>query len=304
MSAPARPCPQPSWWLACDLSRATLQSVAHYTVTFNYAGLHQAFSARTGQILERAAFLLTQIPRAEKHVGLVPNVQSPAIPVQLPPRPLQEVKADSERWVIAAAIRDCIEEVALFLEKTRELCAAVSLFEGRDIPAEQWNETVVKGARVFDRKDFPEKINFLLSEYGADLLPPSRDFILTLNAARNCLVHRQGVVGQRDCRGSDCLTVRWMSAEIHGRDPEGNEFPVVPPQHLVAETQLFLRHAPVERRFFLGERITFSTADLSGIWLTLHFFGAATAANVVKLAKEKGLIEEPEAAEDAAAPIE
>lgn len=290
--------------LASGLCRATLPAVAQYTVKFHFDALHRTFSSRTGRTLERAAFLLTCARAATENHGLMPDVEGSVVPVKLQPRPVGEVRDESALWITTNALRDCIEEVSLFLEKTRELCAAVSVFEHGDIPLDRWHEVVASPANSFDRLTFPDKVAFLRQEYGDALLPGTVEHLITLNAARNCLVHRQGVVGERDCKGSGCLTVRWMSAEIHGRDPEGNEFPVVPPQHLVAETQLFLRHGPVERRFLLGERITFSTADLSGIWLTLHFFGAATAENVVKLAKAKGLIiDEPEAPKEGTVPV-
>lgn len=282
--------------VAFRFGRGKLWLVAEYTVNFNYSALHQTFSARTGRILERAAFALTQIPAAEKHLGLLPNVQGPAIPVRLPPRPLKEIQAETERWVVTSALRDCIEEVSLFLEKTREMCAAISLFDGNEVSAERWNDTVVRKAKPFHRKNFPQKVECLLQEYGSDILPATREFILTLNSARNCLVHRHGVVGTEDGGSGGTLTVKWKSFELHGRHPDGSEFPLVVPQTLVAQTQVFMRYGTVERMFKLGDAISFTPADLSGIWLTLHFFGATTAANVVKLAKAKGLVvEEPKA---------
>lgn len=291
--------------MAFRFGRGKLWLVAEYTVTFNFDGLHLGLSARTGRILERAAFLLTEIHGAERNSGLLPKVQGPAIPVQLTPRPLQEVQGESERWVIASALRDCIEEISLFLEKTRELCAAVALFEHASVPAERWNDLVVGPARGFGKLNFPDKLAFLRTAYGEDLLPQSIEHIATLNAARNCLVHRHGVAGADDCKTSDCLTVKWRSFELHGRAPDGTEFPLVPLQTLVAQTQVFMRYGTVERVFKLGDTISFTPADLSGIWLTLHFFGAATAENVVKLAKAKGLVvDAPEAPEGPAATAE
>lgn len=276
--------------------------MANYTVTFDFNALHRGLSARTGRILERAAFLLTEILGADKNAGLLPNVQGPAIPVQLPPRPLHDIQVEAERWVITSAMRDCIEEVSTFLEKTRELCAAVALFEQGVVPTEKWNEQVIEPAKTFDRLTFPDKIDLLRREYGDNLLPQTIGHIITLNAARNCLVHRQGKLSERDCKVGDCLTVKWRSFELHGRAPDGTEFPLVPLQTLVAQTQVFMRYGTVERVFKLGDTISFTPADLSGIWLTLHFFGAATAENVVKLAKAKGLVvDAPEAPEGPAA---
>ncbi|WP_437338485.1 hypothetical protein [Sorangium sp. So ce394] len=264
--------------------------MSQFVVSLNFNSLHQAFSARTGRILERAAFLLTAAEDATTNHGLVPNVKGPTPAVKLTPRPVEVVRPEGARWITECAIRDCLEEVQDFLEEVRKLCAAVGLSERGEVPGDILNIVVFGPSRKFDRLTLPEKIARLRADYGAEIIDPRVDHILTLNVARNCLVHRGGVVTVQDCNEGEELVVRWASLELHARRPSGDVLPVSEGEVLEAGTQILAKHVVSERRFSVGESIAFTTADLCGIWMMLHFFGIDTSLRIVNYAKSKGFV--------------
>jgi hypothetical protein len=264
--------------------------VSEFTLKFDFNALHQRFSFRTGCILERAAFLLTAAADATKNLGLMPAVDAPTVPVRFAARPLPEVRTEAARWVAESAFRDCIEEVQILLEEVRLTCAALSLLGDEQIPTDKYNEVVVGPAAKFDKRNFPDKVSYLRGEFGADLLDARIDDILTLNAARNCLVHRQGIVGERDCDGTGHLLVRWKTFELHARGPNGEEVPLGPGIVAKGGSQLLAKHQVIEKSFAVGDSLIFTPTDLSGIWLTLHFFGVGTAKQVADRGQAAGLV--------------
>jgi hypothetical protein len=66
------------------------------------------------------------------------------------------------------------------------------------------------------------------TDHGADILGQDWvDCVRTVNAARNCLVHRQRVVGPEDIGSEGNLAVRWRRWEPFVQTPTG-DFPLVP----------------------------------------------------------------------------
>jgi hypothetical protein len=263
-------------------------------VSFDFNALHRAFSARIGRVLERAALALTAVDQNAEHTGLVPNVVGPAMAIKLRPRAPDEVRPETAAWIVGCALRDFLEETSNLLEETRRMCAALT-FSGRERVPEAELYAAVEGQRdAFDRFTFPRKVEYLREQYG-DVLDARIEHVETLVRARNCLVHRLGMVAQRDCNDGAQLVVRWRAFELHVREPGGREFPVTVGKTLEAGGELFMRHGPAERRFSIGDRVAFNTDDLCGIWMTLHYFAVGMAQRVVNFAKSKGMVfDEPE----------
>jgi hypothetical protein len=185
---------------------------ADVTVSFDFNALHLGFSNKIGQILERATLALTSVAAAQGHGDPVPGVELPHIGIKLRTRGLEEVRPETSTWIVACAFRDWIEETAGFLEATRRTCAAVLLSDEGVVTSDRFLEVVEEPRIRFDRRNVPDKMTELRRLYGADILDHRAEMILTLNQARNCLVHRLGVVSDRDCeegqRPSSCVGKR------------------------------------------------------------------------------------------------
>ncbi len=259
------------------------------TLDFNFDALHARLSGRITLVLERAILAVSRVDSATDPVGLVPGVQGATIPPQLPTRPIDEVRPETSVWLVGCALRDCLEEVGGFLEETRRLCAALEVVRGRDrIVVSDLAQAVEADRLRFDRRGFPDKVDYLRQTYG-DVLDDRVAYILTLNAARNCLVHRLGLVGDRDRNEGDHLVLRWQSPEVHVKPKDGEQRAVQIPEVVPGGSQLLVQFQLIERRYAVGDQVRFNTTDLAGIWLTLHLFAVGTARKVLEMAKARGV---------------
>jgi len=264
---------------------------ADLNITLDFNALHLGFSAKILQILERAAFALHAADKCDENPGMVPGVQSIEITVRYEPRPAEVLKPEVAAWVVGSALRDCMEETAAFLERTRELCAVVTLGERGQFTTDELFTVVQEPAKKFEKRGFPDKIKFLKDNYG-DVLDQRVQYIQGLNDARNCLVHRLGIVGPADIRdGATELLVSWEGFEIRVQ-PIGSSdsIPVPEDGKIEGGGNVLLRRQMVEKRFAIGQRVLITPADLCGIWMTLNHFGAFTAGKVIEYAKTKGFV--------------
>lgn len=267
--------------------------MGEYSMTLSLEAASVLFASRVAAVIERASFVVQQVDSATSNRGLLSDVQGPAMGIQFRARPLLEVQDEARRCALRDAMRESVEEVEHFLENVRKVYATVALIASTkswSIPAELYLAKVEAPRDVFDSRNFPDKIQFLNKEYGPDPLPSSIDAILTLKAARNCLVHRQGIVGAKDVKVSGKLVVKWETFWLDTKDPGGRQVPLQPGVVLEGGTQILFRRKFVEREFKLGEAIAFSPTDLTNIYMTLYFFAMATQENLATFCTANGLL--------------
>lgn len=197
--------------------------------------------------------------------------------------------ADFKQWVVAAGLRDGIEAVGYFLEEVRKVCAAWS-FSGRpSILGEEWISKMEREPKKFHRLGLPDKMEFLRKDYGADaFLPDSADEVLSINDARNCLVHRRGIVADRDLNMPDGLLVRWRKVELVVRGP-GGERVIVPPATINAGEALAGREGKASKLFRLGESVSFSPQEFAEMCWTLLWFGKTIVQRLEAYGKEQSI---------------
>ena len=261
------------------------------TVHFDFNALAQGLTARVCAVLERAAFVLHAVDSASINPGTMPAGNGPpTISVSLPTRPLADVREDTRLRTLSDALRDCVEEVSRFLEETRRLCAAVCLADEGTVTANRWREAVEVPASSFDRLTFPDKIARLQRDYGATILHDSIEFIATLNKLRNCVVHRHGVVDERDCNDDQSMRIRWQKNELFDRTVGGTESLLTLPHVLNAGDQILARLCDEQKSFRRGERVSVSETDLAGMWYTFQVFAFGTAQRVESFARDRGFV--------------
>ncbi len=108
-----------------------------------------------------------------------------------------EVRKAFANWTIACGLRELIEEFSEALALAREFLAAWALGSG-EIRGEDWNHRMVDEGRRFHRLGLPDKLDFFRREYQVELPADKEADLFSINRARNCLVHRQGIVGLQD----------------------------------------------------------------------------------------------------------
>ena len=119
-------------------------------------------------------------------------------------------------WITRSAVRDAIEEFSHYLEKVREACGIWTLVAESGagaISGEDWNRKLISEHRRFHGIGLPAKLEFLTNTYNLSLSEEKYRLVMSINHARNCLVHRDGFVGPRDLP----LTSDQLSAALQSR---------------------------------------------------------------------------------------
>lgn len=249
------------------------------TLQLNFNAAYNCLDRDVTLALER---LIVTLEGLEKITKLPPDLatshRSDVPEMQIAARPLDVVRADTERWILANAFRDLIEEVSAFFEGLRSTDATLDLV-GRTFTIEEFRATVEAPAGPFDRLTFPDKLDRLSAR---KVIPADVDLcLLGINRARNCLVHRRGIVGERDVDESGTLRMAWMRPLLVARMPDGREIPLRPGAILEGGAEVFVRMPAAGRAFRRGEAIQLTAEDVAGIWWTIRQIGQA-ATQLVK----------------------
>lgn len=197
-------------------------------------------------------------------------------------------------WLLANGLRAVVEALGLFLDDIHRFLAAMTLFEGRGrnvtITAGELQRAMDQEPKRFHKRGFPAKLEHVESTYGVALDSALVPMVRSVNAARNCLVHRGGIVSDKDLGESGKLVVRWRRLAIFVTG-EGGERRLDPPMALEAGAQVAARNEDVEKVFGRGERLEFSAEEFSGICWFLYRCCVDLSQSVHGKAQSAGLIE-------------
>lgn len=199
-------------------------------------------------------------------------------------QPLDVVRRDFEEWLIACGLRECVEVAAALLEEARMVLVLWSI-DSRELTAGEWSELVADGARDFDRLTWPARFDWL-EDQGLKL--NLREQFLSINAARNCMVHRRGVVSERDVKTADSLDVKWRKVQLIAKKGE-IEMPIEGPMVVEAGSEVCLRVSNEVKRFKRGEQISFTPQGFTEIYLTIHWMAQDIASQLEALGRSRGL---------------
>lgn len=160
----------------------------------------------------------------------------------------------------------------------------------RDFTSAWWNETIVLGAQKFDRLTLPDKVD-RLEEIGLHR-PPFTDVIFSLNAARNCLTHRAGIVGPMDLKSphDEGLEVMWTRIAMTSSD--GREVRI---GSQVDGGTITVEVTPTSRTFAIGERVTLTEDEFAEIAQTFLFYAQQVGGAILDLQRRRFAAQEGQA---------
>lgn len=196
-----------------------------------------------------------------------------------------------QKWILENGFRDVAEEISGLLEETQSVLSHWQLVEiqkSRPICGEDWNEVVVNRGSRFHQLGLPDKIDFLTNEYGLALPDALVRQVLTINAARNCLVHREGVVTTKDTRGADQFDIEW-SAMAMILIENGVEKEIEPPYLIKGGGQLAVGTRPKTKSFAVGQDLIVTAKEFSQICFTLFLFASTCAQSLEAHGKAQGI---------------
>ena len=193
------------------------------------------------------------------------------------------------QWILLNGFRDAAESLAIVVEEARVVLAAWRLkLDKSEVTLSDWNETIGREGRRFHRLGLPDKINFLANQYGLRMDPPLVEQILTINGARNCLVHRGGKITERDRNCDAGFELHWRATVAVAQGPDG-EREVEPPILLNEGEGLGIATRPRRRLFAIGEDFTVSSGEFAQVCWTLFLFVQALAEKLEEIGRSQGI---------------
>ena len=200
----------------------------------------------------------------------------------------EEIRQEFAAWILAAGFRESIEAFQQFLEGIHFVKAAqdfLGLSQRSEGEIAVWLDGWKTSEARFHKLSLPGKLDALAKESGLSLSEEYHASILSLQAARNCLVHRRGFVAGLDCSGGTHIAVKWRRPRIVLSGPTGTRETGLPTKAQAGEKmQMWF---PIrDKEFPLGSRIHFTGEEFAEICFTLSSIASNLAGRVVPRGNE------------------
>lgn len=208
------------------------------------------------------------------NIQLVPNVAQEAV---------SHFKDEFKIWIEANGFRELVETFSKYLDALHQACLVIK--KGKE-----------DQQKTFEQQGFPNKLNLLSTSFS--VCPKHIDYLKSLNKARNCFTHRQGIVGQEDVTAGDSLSVLWLGMDLFVETPTGEKhmLNVIPEGGLLLPDggSVKMQMMERERTFAIGTQVKFSTRDLAEICWFFDREARSALASAVEFAKKSGVtVNEP-----------
>lgn len=207
------------------------------------------------------------------------------------PWTVEQATAAWQTWVLRNGFRDIAEAISGLLEEAQSVLSywsLVSIQQGRQLRGEDWNELVVNRGLRFHRLGLPDKVDFLRKEYGLALEDSLVNQVLSINAARNCLVHRGGLVSTLDTRNTDHLQIEWSALVVLITENEV-EKEIEPPYLVKAGGQLGVATRRRSKSIAVGQLLQVTAKEFTQMCWTLFVFAMACAQTLEAYGKARGI---------------
>lgn len=196
-------------------------------------------------------------------------------------------------WVISNGFRDIIEAVNRFLESTHEVLTIWKLVErqkkGERIRGADWRNLLIEESKKFHRLGFPDKLEHFESAHFFFINHQNREKLLSINSARNCLVHRYGIVGKQDLGLKDFLEVLWLKMKFYFINEKG-EKEIVLGESVVGPGEFTSRIVDTIKIFNLGQQVIFSAEEFAEIVVSIIFIGRDVYEKMKEYGTKNGLL--------------
>ncbi|CAN5139140.1 hypothetical protein BH10PSE9_BH10PSE9_02500 [soil metagenome] len=212
------------------------------------------------------------------------KAQLTVVPPAVSPEIQKMFVAEFESWVIANGFRDLVETFSVFLTGAY---AAYDLFEKGKTTRDEHRRVVSRFERL-GIEDQMRRLTELLALDGRFLA-----MFASLNQARNCLAHRQGVVGMADTPASgQPFDLVWRTRTMMLEDGRDVSALLREGEEVLVEGGQKISFVEVERtkRFRIGEVLRLSRHELSEICFGVTVATEYVTQGLVAFGKSKGLV--------------
>jgi hypothetical protein len=174
-----------------------------------------------------------------------------------------QLHREFQEWAARAVLRDLIESFSIFLTEVYEI-------------AELGSATMSPSAVKFERLGIEEQADKIKLDFNIDgnWLFMFKGF----NRARNCMAHRQGIVGAVDANAGEDLVVSWLTQNGSVRDglvtqfsrPTGQFSELIRFQQTGAQHTINIQVERTEKRIPIGSALVFEPLDILNICITFQ----------------------------------
>lgn len=207
-----------------------------------------------------------------------------------------DARSDYQDWVYGNGLRDVLESVGSFLEEVRQVLALWALGDrqaaGERLTGASWNTEMEDAAKRFHRLGFPDKVEILRTGFGTQVEGILNEHVLAANNARNCLVHRRGIVSARDLNRGKALVVSWRRMAVLLQDEDG-EHALVLGKSLEKDSTILMTVEDTTKEFGLGERVIFTAAEFAEICWSMYLYSFAWGEALNQSGMKRGYIAAP-----------
>jgi hypothetical protein len=173
------------------------------------------------------------------------HVPGAPIAVQIAPSiPMEHRNTFATTWILQKGFVDVIAGLNTFVLQHQRLFAALEVFKRERFTVDEVHAAAAldsKDAMKFDRKTVPDKIVEVRKLAGLEHNVEYMDLehrVLSINRARNCLEHRNGYVGLKDCAdGTNDMPLEWVGPDM----TDGKDGKTVKPGEFIESMHVNLR---------------------------------------------------------------
>jgi hypothetical protein len=197
--------------------------------------------------------------------------------------------AEAQRWYLCTVVRDAIECTHAFLEECRLVCAFFSLSaRGTPITGADYHRIVGAEAQKFHSLGLPDKLKRLREDFSVS--SELEAHVLSINTMRNCLVHRLGIVADRDVDANGELVILWRSIDLVAQSPDGIQEIVLDQEAIIeAGWIVIVRVTDKSKVFHKGERIELSYEEITHTFSSLMNFATTLGQSIEGYGKQIGI---------------
>jgi hypothetical protein len=208
----------------------------------------------------------------------------------------QTAEGQYSEWILSNGFRDLIEYFNTFFESAHRVLASWELAtrqkDGIKITGSDWNRIIISGGKSFHRLGLPDKFSHVEGNHHIPIDAKLREQILSINAARNCLVHRNGVVTEQDLNATSALEVKWTSLVVIVKSEDG-EKDLVLGEVVEKDSVIAIRNKESVKTFSLGKRVLFTAREFANIAWGLFLFGNDLVQKISDFGVRNGFLKAP-----------
>lgn len=202
---------------------------------------------------------------------------------------INDVKSRFTSSVLGNGLVDFLESFNFILDDIRKICSIYSLGKAPTLKGSDIEKLLEKDSN-FIRWTTSRKLIWLKDTYGFSVPRDVYECILSIDSARNCLVHRKGKVSlDEDVKPSgrvDSLLIKWLRYGFYDKDK--NFFSIG--DILQGGVKYNEGFKEVSKEFKVNEVINFTAEEFAEIGLTLMKFGSHLVEAINKYGIDKGAI--------------